>query len=217
LSELVTEVVSYAGPDGRARPALVWRLPAGTVAVTSGLLGGGLGVRRWIVNAQVPLDYDEPDPARHVGAIAAELGLPEGEGVGLLTAAEVTQYVTARDEGAECVGTVGVSVPTWAAGPDGTWSPWLPGTINLVAYVPAPLSPAAMVNAVMTVTEAKSQALAEVGIPGTGTASDAVVVSCLPGGTEPYGGPRSVWGARLARAAHQVVVAGAEGFRARHG
>ena len=52
----------------------------------------------------------------------------------------------------------------------------------------------------VTATEAKAQALVEAGVPGTGTASDAVVVCCPPGGTEPYGGPRSVWGARLARA-----------------
>ena len=71
--------------------------------------------------------------------------------------------------------------------------------------VPAPLSDAALVNAVVTVTEAKVQALAEAGMAGTGTSSDAVCVACpfapglpsglLDGEVEPYGGPRSLWGA----------------------
>ncbi len=99
-------------------------------------------------------------------------------------------------------------MPTWAAAPDGSWSEWVPGTINLVVWVPAPLSDAALANALVTATEAKVQALQEAAVPGTGTASDAVAVCCPPGGTEPYGGPRSEWGARLARAVHAAVGAG---------
>jgi adenosylcobinamide amidohydrolase len=98
-----------------------------------------------------------------------------------------------------------VSAPTWAAAPEGAWSRWAPGTINLVCWLPVPLSDAALVNAIATATEAKAQALYETGVPGTGTASDAVAVCCLPGSSEPYAGPRSTWGARLARAVHAAV------------
>jgi len=87
------------------------------------------------------------------------------------------------------------------------------GTINIVAIVPVPLSDAALVNAVMTATEAKVQALVGCGFQATGTASDALVVACpVPvagGAVEPYGGPRSTWGARLARAVHTAVEQGA--------
>ncbi|HLT68858.1 MAG TPA: adenosylcobinamide amidohydrolase, partial [Acidimicrobiales bacterium] len=119
------------------------------------------------------------------------------------------------DGGAWCAATVGLSHPTWAAAPDGEWTPWRPGTVNLVCAVPAPLSDAALVNAVATATEAKAQALLEAAVPGTGTASDAVVVCCPPGGTEPFGGPRSPWGARLARAVHAAVAEGTARFLAR--
>jgi adenosylcobinamide amidohydrolase len=62
------------------------------------------------------------------------------------------------------------------------------------------------VNAVMTVTEAKAQALFEAGVPGTGTASDAVCIVCRPdGAAEPFAGPRSRVGAPLARAVHTAV------------
>jgi adenosylcobinamide hydrolase len=189
------------------RPMLVWRFPAPVRAIATAVLGGGIGDRSWIVNAEVALDYRHDDPAAHVAELAAAVGLSR-DGVGLLTAARVQEVTAAEDEGATCDATVGLSVPTWAAAPDGAWSRWAPGTVNAVCWVPAPLSDAALVNAVVTVTEAKTQALMEAGVPGTGTASDAVVVCCPPGGTEPYGGPRSTWGARLARATHEAIAAG---------
>lgn len=53
-----------------------------------------------------------------------------------------------------------------------------PGTVNVVVSVPVPLTPSALVQAVGTLTEAKAQVLVRAGVPGTGTASDAVVVMC---------------------------------------
>jgi adenosylcobinamide amidohydrolase len=100
------------------------------------------------------------------------------------------------------------AVPAEAAAREGAEAV---GTINVLAVVPVPLSDAALVNAVVTATEAKAQALAEAGLRATGTSSDAVCVACPVAGTqepEPYGGPRSVWGARLARAVHAAVAEG---------
>ena len=84
------------------------------------------------------------------------------------------------------------------------------GTVNLSGVGAGRLADGALVNAVATAAEAKAQALAELRVPGTGTASDAIAVCCpLDGAVEPYGGPRSTWGARLARAVHAAVTAGA--------
>lgn len=81
-----------------------------------------------------------------------------------------------------------------------------------MVYVPARLGDAALVNAVATATEAKAQAIAELGVPGTGTPTDAVTVLCPVDGPESaYGGPRSTWGAPLARAVHAAVTAGGAG------
>jgi adenosylcobinamide amidohydrolase len=200
-------------PDGRA--VLVWRAAAPVRALATTVLGGGLGPRSWIVNAEVGIDYDHDDPGVHVASIAARLGLDAHHGgVGFLTAARVLDVESTNDDDATCDATVGISTPTWAAAPDGEWSRWRPGTINLVCWVPAPLSDAALANALVTATEAKTQALFEAGVPGTGTASDAVAICCPPGGTEPYGGPRSTWGARLARAVHDAVATGTARFLA---
>lgn len=176
--------------------------------LSSAPVGGGLGERRWIVNAHVPLDYGRHDLDAHVGEVASANGL-SGGGVGMLTAAKVERFTDADDAGVRAWATVGLSKPTWAADADGACTAWAPGTVNVVALVPVRLSDAALVNAVMTATEAKTQALHERGVPGTGTASDAVCVACPVGGAaEAFGGPRSTWGARLARAVHRAVLDG---------
>jgi adenosylcobinamide amidohydrolase len=197
--------------SGRDLPLLVWRFPHPVRAIASAPLGGGVGVRRWVVNATVDRDYARLDPDVHLREIADGLGL-SGPGAGLLTAVDVGHAVTASDGGVEVVATVGLGHPTLAAAPDEA-APEIVGTINIVALVPAALSDAALVNAVATATEAKVQALWEYGVAATGTASDAVFVGSGlgPGGpVEPFGGPRSIWGARLARAVHAAVRSGAE-------
>ena len=117
--------------------------------------------------------------------------------------------VWAEDGDVRVCATVGLSLVTWAADRDDGAIAWSPGTINVVAILPARLTEAALVNAVITATEAKTQALFEHGVPGTGTASDAVCIVCPPtGDAEPFGGPRSAIGAALARAVHDAVSRG---------
>ena len=185
------------------------------LAAASTVVGGGLGPRHWALNATVDKDYDHPSPAHHLGELAAASGL-DGDGIGFLTAVDVRAGLLGRGgrrggpgHGRPGLAHVGGRAPRarrtlGGAGPSGA------GTVNLLVWVPARLADGALVNAVATATEAKAQALAELHVPGTGTASDAIAVCCpLDGAVEPYGGPRSMWGARLARAVHAAVTAGA--------
>nr|AAM01216.1 unknown [Streptomyces venezuelae] len=142
--------------QGREWPLLVWAPGPGVRMVSSAVLGGGIGERGWVLNAQVPPGYDRLDPVDHLRELAAGRGSP--------------------------------------------------GTINIIVSCPVPLTDAALVNAVATATEAKVQALVELGADASGTPTDAVCVAApTPEGTEaePFAGPRSRWGARLARAASQ--------------
>lgn len=192
-------------------PLLAWRFDEPRLAIASSPLGGGIGPRRWIVNATVPLGYARRDPDRHLRKLGVSLGLP-GKGVGLLTAVDVRHHHRVAEDGADVVATVGIHEPLWAAVPvdDPTAAPVRRvGTVNVVAFVPERLSEAALVNAVATVAEAKAQAFADLGLAGTGTATDAVCLVCPDAGRgHPFGGPRSAWGARLARATHRAVVDG---------
>lgn len=176
------------------------------LAISSAPLGGGIGPRQWIINATVPMWYNRDDPDRHLGELAAGLGF-EGPGVGLLTGVDVAEVVTASEAGVRVWATVGLGDPIWAAAPASDPRPV--GTVNIIVAVPVRLSEAALVNAVATATEAKAQALWDLGVAGTGTATDAVCVLCPPDGSAaPYGGPRSEWGARIARSVHAAVRSG---------
>jgi adenosylcobinamide amidohydrolase len=196
---------------GVHRPVLVWRFTEPLLVISSAPLGGGLGHRAWAVNAQVSEAYDRDDPDVHLTELAAAFGLA-GPGVGMLTAVDLRKVLSEHDEGVRADVSVGITHPTWAAedeSGDPTAHGARPGTINVVAFVPERLSPAALVNAVATVTEAKAQALWESGVPATGTASDALCIACPVEGPEhAFGGPRSPWGARLARAVYRAVLAG---------
>lgn len=200
--------VRFRQEGGSALPVLVWRADAAMRMVASAPHGGGIGLRRWVVNAQVPASYGRRDPDHHLTRLGVSLGLP-GRGVGMLTAADVRSVASVTDFGVEAAATVGLGHPTWAAAPDVDRPVSLVGTINLVVLLPERLSDAALVNAVATATEAKTQALWESGVRGTGTATDAVCIACPEDGApHAFGGPRSVWGARLARAVHAAVVGG---------
>jgi adenosylcobinamide amidohydrolase len=201
---------------------LVWRLETPVRAIASGPFGGGLGMRHWVVNATVHKDYNRLDPDRHLAELAELRGL-SGPGVGMLTAVDVGRAVTVEDGGVTVTATVGLGYPTWAAAPaeyaDDEDKPSI-GTINLVVWCPVALQDAALVNTVATITEAKTQALWDCGVKATGTASDAVFVACVqPTGpdAESYGGPRSVWGARCARAVHAAVGTGTDDWLRKRG
>ncbi|GAA0597258.1 hypothetical protein GCM10010174_10830 [Kutzneria viridogrisea] len=190
-------------------PVLAWQADRPWLAISSAAHGGGIGERDWVLNATVCTGYDRDDPDRHVAELAAAVGLT-GTGTGLLTAVDVRHVVAVSDSGVHAAVTTGVGAhPTWAATPEAAPDRVHAGTINTVCWCPVRLSEGALVNAVATVTEAKTQALVEAGVPGTGTCTDAVVLLCPTSGpAEQYGGPRSRVGSALARAVHRAVAAG---------
>jgi adenosylcobinamide hydrolase len=189
----------------------LWRFGSPMLALSSAPCGGGWGMRHWILAAQVASGYSRSDPAGHLAGLARETGLG-GPGIGMLTAVDVRLVRASWEVGVAAAATVGLTHASWAAAPDEAAR--AVGTVNIVAVLGRRLSRAALVNAVMTVTEAKSQALWDAGFAGTGTPSDAVAVMCPPSGpAEAFGGPRSRWGSRLARAVHRAVLDGSQAVR----
>ncbi|MFF8814701.1 adenosylcobinamide amidohydrolase [Streptomyces pactum] len=199
---------------GERLSALLWRAGPGWRMISSAVLGGGIGERAWVLNAQVSHGYRRTDADRHLAGLAADAGVT-GAGVGLMTAADVGAYGHARDGGAAAVATAGLGVRGWAAASPAespavaSAVPAPPGTVNIVVALPVALTDAALVNAVATATEAKVQALLEAGYDCSGTPTDAVCVAAhtpVPGAeVHAFAGPRSRWGSRLARAVHSAV------------
>ena len=200
-------VSPYSDDGSGCASSVLWKaFDAPRLACSSAIVGGGLVELNWVLNATVAVDYRRPDPVSHALSIAEELHLA-GEGACLLTAVDVS--VNARwgsEEGVRVMATAGISQMGWAAMPVDAASDAdapRPGTINIVVELPAPMSHGALVNLVMTTTEAKAQYFAEAGHPATGTPTDAVVVLCPQGPVTDdgqYGGPRSRWGSVAARA-----------------
>lgn len=199
--------------------ALLFDVPRGWVALSSASVGGGLVWPRLVANLGVGESFLRTDLDAYVGERLAALGWDEHPVTALLTAADVRCWTGGESDGVRAWATVAASKPTWAARPGGIAQPPgrgvhgpPPGTVNVVVAVPVTLTTSALVQAVGTVTEAKAQALLHAGVPGTGTASDALVVLC-PDTVEgqapvPFAGVRSPWGHRLAEAVRQAVSTG---------
>ncbi len=165
--------------------------------ISSALVGGGFLQTHTIINYHVHKTYNHSDPASDLLRFAAACQIAEPF-VGMMTAVfpRDTTTVTLRDTNltVACILTAGLRVAT-AAG-QSLPAPYLPGTINTIVLLDADLVPSALVNAIITATEAKTGLLLERGIrteegyAATGTMTDAVTIACTGRGAPlPYAGP----------------------------
>src|SRR6266581_4748617 len=117
--------------------------------------------------------------------------------------------------------TVGLSNPA-SAGRTAV-AAWLPSTINTILVVDAAATPAALVNLVMTVTEAKVMVVAEAGVrtldgdPASRASTDAIVIAATGRGRRcEFGGPVSDLGWAAARAARAALSTGVDRWMREH-
>ena len=190
--------------------------------LSSAVVGGGYGSTHEILNVHVDDQYDGERPEEDLAAVAAELGVTRPF-VGLMTAA-YTEFARCAvdslgDLAVAAVVSVGLSntssagvTPPIGGGPEDAAAGPSPGTINLILLVDGALAPAAMVNVVITATEAKTMTLAEwdvktrEGDAASGTSTDTVVVACTGRGDElHYAGPATPVGWLAARAVRAAM------------
>jgi iron complex transport system ATP-binding protein len=201
------------------RPGYIFAAaPEPWLAACSGVTGGGLGKRRYFLNRQVDLDYNEARPEEEMSFFLAA-GVQEysnagrGEWAGLMTGARIgdacwirlaredcslTVIVTAGVNNACAAGITPCCPLESAGGP--------PGTINIMAFFARALSPGAVINAVQTATEAKALTLRErrilcpdTGVLATGTNTDALIIAAADRPPlYPYAGPGTLPGYLLA-------------------
>jgi adenosylcobinamide hydrolase len=193
--------------------------------LSSAVHGGGLASARAIVNLHVGKDDPCADPAGMLAAYARRVGVPEPF-VGLLTGAWTEAATVGEEDSAGipalAVATVGLSNRIAAGRAPVTG--WTHGTINTIVVVDADPESAALVNAVITVTEVKALLLQEAGVldsdggPVSGTSTDAVVIAATGRGARPcFGGPASPLGWSIAQAARRALHAGIRGWQERNG
>ena len=81
---LLTAHLRWRRDNGRALAAVLWQCGPGWRMAASSVLGGGLGPRDYVINAQVDGDYRRTDPDNHLEELATHFGMT-GTGVGLCT------------------------------------------------------------------------------------------------------------------------------------
>jgi adenosylcobinamide hydrolase len=170
--------------------------------LSSAILNGGLREAKGIINVQVPegCGNDKSDvhwtPDEFLKKEAQRLQLPEKEVVALMTAAKM-QNIAVHSEMCEKIvltvlvtagSTVAVTAGEPAASRNGNKIERI-GTINIILIVDGNLTESCMVEAIKTLTEAKTVALRELDIRSqfsgdvaTGTLTDSVVVGCTKKG-----------------------------------
>lgn len=201
--------------SGNPGDALVLRSRRTLCTLSSAVVGGGFGSARTIVNRHVHKDYDVRDPHADMVDFARQHGV-DGPFIGLMTAVflDNAKAATATAGGLRVATLATVGLGNRIAAGLSEPAPLSPGTINLIVLVDGHLTPGALVNAAMTVTEAKSQVLSshgvrtEEGYAATGTSTDALVVACTARGPAlPYAGPATQVGWSIASTVRAAMLA----------
>ena len=150
-------------------------------------LGGGLVEARSILNHQVNInEYPTLEPESYLQRLAQQFDVA-APAVGLMTGVLMERLVRSITQHEnltiECFATVGLS-NALAVGDPASYAEQL-GTINLIVVVNQSFTPAAMIEAVQIVTEAKVSALVTAEIRSTmsqalatGTGTDCVAIAC---------------------------------------
>ncbi|NOV00697.1 adenosylcobinamide amidohydrolase [Paenibacillus planticolens] len=200
--------------------------------------GGGFGMHRGLMNRQVDKHYNEADPLSEMDVFIKRETLNPLETAGMLTAAKVKDvgYSTltwmgdsVQDlsrhgavHGEEAEEKERLHVCAWVtvglgnkarAGAELPAASLYPGTINTIVVINGQLTDAAMVNAVITATEAKTAALQALGIevdgqPATGTTTDAVLIAATCRGQMcSYAGTATALGHMIGRTVYEAIMA----------
>jgi Uncharacterized conserved protein len=186
--------------------------------LSSAILNGGRAVTDTFMIMEVPKNYDDRNPIAHIRKVRDELKLPDST-VGFMTAAEVrnvtskieTEYNGIKTTAVATAGltniiTAGDVIDNWDERMEKRESRTRPGTINIIAFAPFPLSDIAKVNSFIVITESKTAALNSFGYKETGTTSDAMaIVSPINGKREDYTGTGTDVGISMARSVKEAV------------
>jgi len=170
------------------------------IVLSSAVVGGGWTRARRIVNLRVDKHPDVPDtplgpPDQTILDYCRQQGW-QGPVVGMMTAAAMSTFRRVERREAEVQVTALVTVGISNAGRAGDPAQYRAfdrsdpgtGTVNIILLTNAALTHAALVEAVITATEAKAAAFeslgirsAATGLRATGTGTDAVAVVTGPG------------------------------------
>lgn len=218
-SECWQDVTVKLSEDGD-RITVTVAVPAMLRTLSNAVFNGGLSAADAIVNWKVPLDYNGDDPQAEIEAQLRQWGLGSERSVVLMTAAKLTHASVSEVTGDGfkliCITTSGTRNAARAGSERTVFPAWRAGTINTILLFDGQLTDSAMVNALMTATEAKAAALQDIalrdsenGLIATGTSTDAVVLgvsgSSAYGVVHEYAGTATEVGAAIGRLVYDTI------------
>lgn len=167
---------------------LLLELPAEADGLSSAFYGGGMKRLTRAVNLYVDRNYECSDPVQDMENKLRGWGYPLSGCAGLMTAVPLEHAAVVEEDtgsaGIFCCATAAAGNAARAGVERSVLAVYRPGTINIMLGIDGILTPAAMVNAMLTAVEAKAAALCDLGITdpengliATGTTTDSMVLA----------------------------------------
>lgn len=181
--------------------------------LSSAIVGGGYSSTHHIINAYVDKDFHTDDPQAWLHDLAKTIHINETF-IGLLTAVKLHKVRVATMQVENLTVSAIITAGVGNASSAGITLPFSsqPSTINTILLLDANLTQAAMLNAVITATEAKTAMLKEKNIltldgdSATGTSTDTVTIACTGNGNlQSYASPVTTIGWLIARSVRQAL------------
>jgi len=201
-------------------PTIIMESDRSWTMMSNGVLNGGLHQGNAAVNYRVSLQYESSDPQHDMVQLLQQKGLQPDHCIGFMTAAKLSHAAISElaweDFSIVVLATAGTSNAARAGLPRESYKGYHAGTINIFIWINARMSDAAMVNAIMTATEAKSAALADLavkeaanGLIATGTSTDALLLAVSQdvayAAEHQYAGTATELGSQLAQLVYTTV------------
>lgn len=186
-------------------------------SISNGVIGEGLGWARHFCNFHVANNYNCSNPQQDIHNWLNERGIPAEETIGMMTAVQLEDMVmlTYEADTYSCLAvmTAGVDNSVDIAANTETVATRRIGTINTMLFIDGHLTDGALVNAMLSATEAKTKALHDMQIKdehtetiATGTSTDSLLIACTQrGSSTPYAGSGTVVGKRLGQLIYQAT------------
>ena len=192
---------------------------SGLRCISSGIHAGGLRNVHHVLNFKVSKEYDCRNPKQDLRGRITRIGLNPDQATALMTAAllEDAGWAEATGSGWSLLVCVTAGFANAARVSAKLATKYRPGTVNIMVIVDGRLTDDALVESVITVTEAKSAVLQDLGITcsdgqiATGTTTDAVVIGATQDSVGDgrhlieYTGLATEFGSRLSEAVYKAL------------
>lgn len=182
-------------------------------SISNGVIGDGIQWLTHFCNFHVKKNYQCDEPAKDVKSWMTKFTIPYEQALGLMTAVMLEDAVVIEEElngiPILAIVTAGVGNAVDITKRSITEEAQTIGTINTMLFIDAHLTDGALVNGLLSATEAKAKALADLDIKdpetnsiATGTSTDALVLGVTQKGEKtPYAGS----GTAVGRVIGQIV------------